>query len=368
MEIRATEKLRRQFKIDELKSVDENLFFCWHAKPIVINNHKCILFVNDITRYPVLLYNISDNLMLIQVEDLFYKALRACWKKEGFQEEVIETYISKANSFHYSKAVSKSVLNSMNQAQWLGENIDFDIIEDSVVQPSFSLEGSIFKLTWNNQRQTPRDALIIQLLLMMNKNSSNDIKDALHRTAFEVTIMLINQETQVWRKALVPAFYNFEQLHYVLQVLFGWENKNDHSFMVFDQGNLISLITHESVQVSEEIENTKLNYHHLINYQTGVNEYFSLFDDIRYMYDFELDYTHIIRVERTNITYDFDYAICIDGYGTTPKDINDIRPEIALIMGSNKFMNRNTIRSTKKVDLDIINKRLSEIDKEVRRY
>lgn len=368
MEIRATEKLRVQLKINELKSMDENLFFCWHAKPIIINNHHCILFVNDLTRYPILLYNITDQLTLNQVENLFYEALRICWKREGFQEEVIENYISKASSFHYSKAVNKSVLNAMNQAQWLGENIDFDIIEDSIFQPSFSLEGSIFKLTWNNIKQTPREALIIQLLFMMDRNSSNDIKDALHRTAFELTILLINQENQIWRKALVPAFYNFEQLHYVLQVLFGWENKNDHSFMVFDGGNLISLITHESVQVSEEIENKKLNYHHLINYQTGINEYFSLFDDIRYMYDFELDFTHIIRIDKTNITYDFDYAMCIDGYGITPNDINDIRPEIALIMGTNKFMNRNTIRSTKKYNIDLINKRLSEIDNEVRRY
>ena len=48
---------------------------------------------------------------------------------------------------------------------------------------------------------------------------------------FQVLVSLkLEDETEVWRRIMVPLSYNFYQFHLLIQAAFGWENRHLHQF------------------------------------------------------------------------------------------------------------------------------------------
>jgi hypothetical protein len=52
------------------------------------------------------------------------------------------------------------------------------------------------------------------------------------RSAYELRISIADIKPQIWRTVRVPDDYTLGELHYVLQVVFSWDNGHMHSFTV----------------------------------------------------------------------------------------------------------------------------------------
>ncbi|MBU1144324.1 MAG: plasmid pRiA4b ORF-3 family protein [Firmicutes bacterium] len=366
MRIGCTKKLVNQLNIQTSDFFEENPFFSWHANIIKVNGKNSILLLNNQTKYAILLYQVYGK-DFKKLTFLIQNAIRAAWKREGVKNEIINQYLILAKEIIYTPSSSRSVLSSMHQVKWIAENLEFDMNVNTIEQVSFSLEAAYYMVKFGNNHFFPHDLLYTELLIMTNLKDSVEITSSVFREAFEMKVSLIYKKKNIWRKLVVPSYINFEQLHFILQVAFGWENRNDHSFLIFDQNAVIAVITAEGISI-QDTRDEKDTYHHLIDYKTGIKEYFSLFEEIQYMYDFEIDFVHIIQIEKTVQDMDYVFPFCKDGFGTTPEEENDMSQELSFNLDKLVEGHKNRINSTRMFNKDIINKRLKETFKEVRRF
>ena len=110
----------------------------------------------------------------------------------------------------------------------------------------------------------------------------------------------------VWRRALVPDTFTFEDFHFVIQYAFGWEN--DHLFMFSPKGYQSSPIISLSGDDDYYADETELKS----IFNTEKQKY-------TYIYDFGDDWTHEIVLEKI-IDDNVDKVRCIGGKGACPPE------------------------------------------------
>lgn len=107
-------------------------------------------------------------------------------------------------------------------------------------------------------------------------------------TTLKLKITLLGTKPTVWRRILIPAEFNFHQLHMAIQAAFGWENS--HLFEFSKNG----LMEPEGLRIGypdDEIEtiDAKEVLLHSVFRQKG--------DEFKYIYDFGDHWDHRIKVE-----------------------------------------------------------------------
>ncbi len=119
----------------------------------------------------------------------------------------------------------------------------------------------------------------------------------------------------VWRKIVIPAYFNFKQLHTVLQILYDWDDCHLHNFEVFFS-RWDSIVIESAVDdgyyfgmPSDYIEEQEL----LVDY---LEEAFY----VLYTYDYGCQWEHIISLFSIIDDYPFDYPICLSGKGIAPNE------------------------------------------------
>lgn len=102
-------------------------------------------------------------------------------------------------------------------------------------------------------------------------------------------------EPAIWRRIELPASLHLDDLHWVMQIAFSWENSHLHAFM---QGRR----TLDNEQISLEQVFRKPN------------------DQISYLYDFGDSWTHIITVEVLMPRGGPGAVRCVDGARAAPPE------------------------------------------------
>lgn len=101
----------------------------------------------------------------------------------------------------------------------------------------------------------------------------------------------------VWRRIVVPEKITFEELHNIIQIIFGWENEHLHAFT----------IPSENVVIDDEEDSMD----HFREDRTLLEQFIFDYKWIRYTYDFGDDWRHKIVCEKTDDDYDKRYAILL---------------------------------------------------------
>ncbi len=86
--------------------------YTWHVGLNYINRKKCLIFMNDLTRFTFFLYGVKKK-DLEGINDLFKKSLIETLKSEKFKEEEIYKIINDNYQIEIMKIVNRSVLGSM---------------------------------------------------------------------------------------------------------------------------------------------------------------------------------------------------------------------------------------------------------------
>ena len=66
-------------------------FYSWHVNYITINRKKAIVCMNNLTKYPIVLYRPKAK-DIAQLEERVKEGIRAAFREEGVPESVIEEY------------------------------------------------------------------------------------------------------------------------------------------------------------------------------------------------------------------------------------------------------------------------------------
>jgi hypothetical protein len=114
----------------------------------------------------------------------------------------------------------------------------------------------------------------------------------------------------VWRKLMVPAQFNFHQLHLLIQAAFGWENY--HMYLFSENGHVSDVKISEPFDEDwqDVIDSREITIGSVLN---------TIKQKLQYIYDFGDDWLHIITVEKIEDT-EATNADCIAGKGACPPE------------------------------------------------
>ena len=128
-------------------------------------------------------------------------------------------------------------------------------------------------------------------------------------TILQIKVSLLESYPLIWRRVLIPSDFNLSQLHEVLQIVMGWQNKHLYRFDINGQ----EYGEHEA-EFEDEIE-IKSAPQFTLSDVAGKSERFV------YSYDFGDDWQHEVVIEKS-FKYDenYNYPICIGGENACPPE------------------------------------------------
>jgi hypothetical protein len=121
-------------------------------------------------------------------------------------------------------------------------------------------------------RENQQSQKIVPFPIKKTKNIDQNV------AAYQVRIDLEGYKPPIWRRLLIPAGIRYEQLHFIIQIAFEWENSHMHLFLSQNQ-KMNSLDT-------EEVDTLP------------IDEVFQSGKSLTYIYDMGADWTHKIKVEK----------------------------------------------------------------------
>ncbi|WP_194287229.1 plasmid pRiA4b ORF-3 family protein [Gracilibacillus oryzae] len=131
--------------------------------------------------------------------------------------------------------------------------------------------------------------------------------------AFQMKIMLENENPPVWRRILIDESITFEQLHDVIQVLFDWDNVSWHIFQARDDSGE-PLIIKPAIDELADMAGTDSD-----DIQLG-SVFHQPNDKLHYIYDLEKEWRHEIVLERILSSSPHTYPVCIEAKGNAPEE------------------------------------------------
>lgn len=106
-----------------------------------------------------------------------------------------------------------------------------------------------------------------------------------------VKIAIEDTHPPVWRRVVVPEKITFEDMHEIIQILFGWEDEHLHGFEI------------PSKHITIDEEEFRIGRHYFEG-DTLLDQFLLTNKWIRYTYDFGDDWRHRIQYEKTDEDYD----------------------------------------------------------------
>lgn len=290
MLIQCTKKLLDELKVKPELEVEAPPLFSWHANFLTLKRRKTIVFVHDISRYVIVLHGLKAK-DIGKLDKLFAEAIREVFLAEGMKEEVIDQYLQQAGSMNYTKTKDRTCVARLNRAC---EEVSFleDRLETtSLIDTKISMRLSRF-LVGNGKKD----------YVYPNEEMYKALETFYGQTIFigravQLKVSLRLGKEDAWRRLVVPLNKNFLYLHKVLQVAFDWSQSHLHEFYIDSQNSEIK------PAMDSELE-----------------EYFTTYHHMKYIYDFGDHWEHDIEVEKIVDDHPFNYAICIDGSGSTPPE------------------------------------------------
>lgn len=104
----------------------------------------------------------------------------------------------------------------------------------------------------------------------------------------QLKVTLKNVKPDTWRRVLVPTSIRYDQLHAIIQVLFGWTNSHLHSFSPVDDPAIEYGIVMQDLDVGDEMLDESENFAYP-DLEKG---------NVMYIYDFGASWTHQIELEK----------------------------------------------------------------------
>lgn len=95
-------------------AIDVKSFWDWHAHVFIYNRRKCIIAINNATRYCIVLYGLKVE-HFKNFDQIFLKSIRETFIAEGFNEAKVDKYIKSCVGIVCTKTYNRSIIGSLNE-------------------------------------------------------------------------------------------------------------------------------------------------------------------------------------------------------------------------------------------------------------
>lgn len=121
--IQCTKRLLEELKIDIYKETMpiSNPIFSWHSHFFILNRKKCVIVMNNKTRFNFILFGLKKA-DFINLDSLIIKGIRENLLAEGISDDIIDKYLEGCNKVTYATSSDRSIINQMNEMK---RNIEY---------------------------------------------------------------------------------------------------------------------------------------------------------------------------------------------------------------------------------------------------
>jgi hypothetical protein len=135
-------------------------------------------------------------------------------------------------------------------------------------------------------------------------------------SAYDVRVSLMHIRPEIWRLIRVPADIRMDQLHYVLQIAFGWTDSHMHQFHVIDaKGVTKAFVGRPDPDFAGSTHTQDETKRRLKNFLTKAEDY------IGYEYDFGDSWLHEIKLTAVHAqSARLSAPLCLDGARACPPE------------------------------------------------
>lgn len=303
---------------DTFEKEPDNLMF-WHANVIRMNRKKAVILMNNVTRYPILLYGMKKN-DFKKFNELVLQAIEEAFTLEGVRKELIKLYLERGKKFSFTKTANRKMTawlnNTVREAGFMGKHID----EMSIIQPyhSFFTSKLLQNFVEKDDKDYPNERMTEALQRLYESVRSDAQYLPLDVEYYVLKIELLLDKYKIWRKVSVPSSISFKQLHFVIQTVFDWQNYHLHDFTITrERGKPLIIIPDHHPEYMEYIDEDKFSV--MIGHFTRLNQVFPTASEIVYEYDFGDSWDHFITIEKIERKNELEMKF-IGGNGERPPE------------------------------------------------
>lgn len=114
--IQCTKKLGEDLKIDlpKEKPADSEDLFSWHAHLFLFKRRKCVLVINNVTRYNFVLAGLKKN-QFDRFGDLVLEAIAENLLADGMKKDWVRKYVENCQPSSYAVTSNRSIISQMNE-------------------------------------------------------------------------------------------------------------------------------------------------------------------------------------------------------------------------------------------------------------
>lgn len=304
-------------------------FYSWHVHYITINRRKAIVCMNNMIRYPIVLYRPKAK-DIANLEERIKSGIRTAFLEEGVPEEIVEEYIQNCGAAEYSKTAGRRMVANLNETCKIVYYYTELLDDNSVVQSRISTALGRFIIRYGERPAYPSEELFRGLCRMKNMPEEN-WEQMLKIENYQLKIRLLLEGYDIWRRILIPSRCTFHHLHWVIQKTFDWFDYHLHEFYVIDREAQtderlplyaypmkIRIVDSQDPEMEEYLEPDK--YEVKYDMQTRLKEIFQETDSCIYTYDFGDNWEHEIRLEKVVKDSSNRFPVLLESMGERPPE------------------------------------------------
>ena len=296
---------------------------------ITLNRRKTIVCMNNLTRYPIVLYRPKTR-DIAHLEEQVKDGIRAAFSEEGVPTDIVEEYLKNCGGVVYSKTAGRSLTANLNKTCETVGHYTEHLDEESVIQRRISLALGRYIVKFGDAYDYPSERLLRELCKMKGMPEEN-WEQMLQIENYQMKVKILLDGHDIWRRILIPSRCTFRRLHRVIQETFGWFDYHLHEFTVPDDTSetkeytplyarpiKIRIVDGDDPEVEDYLEPDEYEVRH--DNQTNLREIFSDTERCLYTYDFGDDWEHEILLEEVIANSHNRFPILLESNGERPPE------------------------------------------------
>ena len=318
--------------VEDCEDVSGGLF-SWYCHLITVDRCKAVVFLNQLTRYAVVLYRPKAD-DFERLGELFLEGLRVALAREGFTKEIIEAYVERCGQGQFTKNARKESIGHLNSACREVKKFSVLLDADKVIQEKIGLYANYYFAArgdgeYEENRRLPRTFMGWALCEMIGQPKEY-LPEIYGHEMYQLKVQIVLDNEEVWRRIVIPSRATFYDLHKAIQSTFDWNGYHCHEFSLlehkedYDEDKL--WFARRKMIICDGLNPEAEEYLDASLYEIRKDKETVLFDIFEkesqclYTYDFGADIKHLITLEKV-IERDQDKWIkLVDRKGKRPPE------------------------------------------------
>jgi len=309
MQICMTKELYEAAQFKPVRQKGDDPMVRWSGKLTKIADKESLILCHDQTRFTCFIYDVQD-LSRDALEKLIYEGLQRSLLDLGISETLVDRYMQGSGEVVFTTIKGQTYSNRLDKAE---EEI---VRRKQFITPytqSQSLISNIINSTAVIAKRGEGKKYPYTSMTRVLEETQGEAELELH-TAYTLFVQLELKGLDSWRKVMVPGSITFRQLHYVMQILFDYDNNHMFEFLV--QGmfsyyrvqprsdNAFGIF--DLFEADEPESDTDLT----------LEQAMEIIDDLTmfYRYDFGAEWIHHIRVQKTQVSEPVTFPVLMFGF------------------------------------------------------